>query len=90
MVIAFFGGIVLGFIFFGGLYLSVERLSQTRYPALMMLGSTVLRMAVLLGGVLLLMGQEWKQAAAALVGIILAKFFMIFFVKQRPVRTGKE
>ena len=91
MAIAFAGGAVLGVIFFGGLYFSVDKLTSVKYPALMMLGSTVLRMAILLGGVYLLMSGEVKNAAAALVGIVLAKFVMIYLVrKKRLGRTVKE
>ncbi len=91
MVIAFLGGITLGVLFFGGLYFSVDKLTTVKYPALMMLGSTVLRMFVLLGGVYLLMSGDVKNAAASLVGIVLAKFTMIYLVrKKRPGRTVKE
>ena len=90
MIIAFFGGTMLGLLFFGGLYLTVDRLTISKYPALMMLGSTVLRMIALLAGVYLLMGNEFRQAAATLVGIVFAKFSMVFFVKQRQLRDRKE
>jgi F1F0 ATPase subunit 2 len=77
------GGLVLGLLFFGGLYASVDRLTTAKYPALMMLGSTVARMTVLLAGVYLLMQGEVRNAAAALVGIVIAKFGLIYLVKKR-------
>jgi F1F0 ATPase subunit 2 len=67
MILALVGGSALGLLFFGGLYVSVGRLNTVRYPALMMLGSTVIRMAVLLAGVFLLMQGEVRNAAAALI-----------------------
>lgn len=83
MALAFVGGLVLGLLFFGGLYASVGRLTRARYPALMMLASTVLRMAVLLAGVFLLMQGEVKNAAAALAGVVIAKFALIYLVRKR-------
>jgi F1F0 ATPase subunit 2 len=91
MVLALVGGLALGLLFFGGLYVSVDRLNTVRYPALMMLGSTVIRMAVLLAGVFLLMQGEVRNAAAALAGVVVAKFVLIYLVRKRALGgQGRE
>ena len=91
MIIGFLGGTVLGVLFFGGLYYSVGRLTQAKYPALMMMISTVIRMAILLAGVYLLVDGDFRKILAALVGIVLAKFAILFIVEKKwPVRKGKE
>ena len=90
MILAFIGGSALGLLFFGGLYVSVGSLAKVKYPALMMLGSTVIRMAVLLAGVFLLMQGEVRNAAAALIGVIIAKFILIYLVRIRTPGGDRE
>lgn len=90
MIIGFLGGTLLGFLFFGGLYYSVARITSVKYPALMMMISTVVRMVILLAGVYLLVDGDFKTILAALVGIVLAKFVLLFIVEKKwPVRKGK-
>lgn len=90
MILAFSGGLALGLLFFGGLYVSVEKLTTSKYPALMMLASTVIRMMVLLIGVYMLMQGEVRNAAAALVGVVIAKFGLIYLVKTRAIERNRK
>lgn len=90
MLISFLGGLILGVLFFGGLYMSVNRLTSVSSPALMMLISTMLRMAMLLAGVYLLLRGELKNGIAALVGIVVAKFVSVYLVRKRVRPAGKE
>ncbi|OPL09561.1 MAG: hypothetical protein AVO33_00255 [delta proteobacterium ML8_F1] len=84
MILGFFGGIVLGIIFFGGLYWSVNKLPTMKHPGLLMVVSMLLRMAILLGGLYFVMAGELKNLLAAVVGVILVKFVMIAKVKKDP------
>ncbi len=84
MVVGFFGGVVLGFVFFGGLYWSVNQLPRVKYPGLLMAASMLVRMAVLLTGLYFLMAGNIKNLLAAVVGVMLVKFVMIARVRQNP------
>lgn len=53
-IIAGMTGILLGILFFGGLWRTTSRLSSVRHPALWMLASMLLRFAIVLAGFLLL------------------------------------
>lgn len=77
MIIAFFGGILLGMVFFGGLYLTVERIQRVKHPALLMIFSLLLRMTMLLFGFYLLMNNRYQNLLAALVGVMISRFFLI-------------
>jgi F1F0 ATPase subunit 2 len=85
MVVGFIGGILLGIIFFGGLYWSVNQLSKVRYPAVLMIVSILVRMGILLLGVYLLADNSIKNVLAVVVGIILVKVIMIFKVQKKSV-----
>lgn len=83
MIIAFLGGIILGFIFFGGLYWSVRNLSTVKYPAFFMIASIILRMAILLIGFFFLINGDYKNLLAALIGVLFVRFVMVFNLQER-------
>ncbi|MFP4661403.1 MAG: ATP synthase subunit I [Halanaerobiales bacterium] len=82
MILSFLGGIMLGIIFFGGLYWTVQQLNTVQRPALLMLISTVLRMAVLLTGLYFIMGGDYRRVLIALAGVILVKLVMTYIMKK--------
>lgn len=81
MVIAFLGGIFLGGIFFGGLLLTVRLLVRVRYPTVLMLGSLLLRLGILLGGLYLLKDGSYLNLPLALLGILIGRFLIVSKVK---------
>lgn len=90
-MIAFFIGILMGIVFFGGLYLTVQKLSEVRNPALLMGVSFIARMAVLLAGFYYVSKDGYRQILFALLGAIAVRFIMIFLVnspKARPEKRG--
>lgn len=90
MVVAFFGGVVLGVVFFGGLYWSVNQLPSIKYPGLLMVVSMLVRMAILLTGLYFLMAGEIKNLLAAVAGVMLIKFVMIARVRQKPTAPSER
>jgi F1F0 ATPase subunit 2 len=50
IVVALIGGLILGILFFGGLWLTVKRTLGSPYIALWLLGSSLLRTAIVLTG----------------------------------------
>ncbi len=91
LILGFLGGIVLGLVFFGGLYWSVNQLPTVKYPGLLMMASMFVRMAILLTGLYFLMAGDIKHLLAAVVGVMLVKFVMIARVrKHSPAPTERE
>jgi len=66
-------GIILGTVFFGGLWLTVRAALASRHPAAWFLGSLVLRSAVALAGFYLVSGGDWRRLAACLAGFVVAR-----------------
>ena len=77
MIIAFIVGILVGSLFFGGLYLTVKKLTSLKYPALFMILSLIVRLVILAGGIYLIMDGGIKNVLSAMAGIILVRFVMI-------------
>jgi F1F0 ATPase subunit 2 len=69
-------GLVLGAIFFGGLWWTVARGMSSRAPALWFLGSKLLRMAIVLGGFYLTGRDHWTRWLMCLLGFVLARLIV--------------
>ena len=76
MMLAVGAGLALGALYFGGLWLTLQRLPDSPRPALLIGGSYILRLAVTLGGLYLVMGDSWQRAAACLVGFTVTRIVM--------------
>jgi len=72
LVASLLGGLALGTFYFGGLWLTVRRLPESRQPALLALGSLAGRLGVTLLGVYLVTGGQW-----AMIGVCLLGFFVM-------------
>jgi F1F0 ATPase subunit 2 len=73
MILRFAFGVLLGILFFGGLWLTVRRLPTTRHPLGLTLSSLILRMGIVLGGFILVIDVRWQNAAATLAGFTAAR-----------------
>jgi|GEM_PF-1385239 len=69
-------GMMLGLAYYLGLWMTVKRLHRSRSPALLALGSLVLRLGLLLVALYLLTGMQASALIASLVGIILARLLL--------------
>ena len=76
MIVRLIGGLLLGAVFYGGLWLTVRWLAKTRHPFAVMLGSLMLRTAVTLAGFVVIIGHRWQNALTALIGFTAARFLL--------------
>ena len=77
LIPAFAGGIVLGALFFAGLWLSVQKLRHAKRPGLLMLVGYAVRMMIVVSGFYLLSNGDWHKLVAALAGFILARILIV-------------
>lgn len=78
-------GILLGGIYFGGLWCTVRRMPRARHPLNLYFGSLVLRLGIVLAvfcGVLTCFG--WPQLVASLIGFVAARLLLIRIVLPTP------
>lgn len=76
-------GMLLGALFFGGLWWTVQKGLSVRQPALWFCASMLLRTAVVLTGFYLVAGPDWKRLLVCLVGFIIARFVVIRMTVKR-------
>jgi F1F0 ATPase subunit 2 len=76
LVLAGGAGVLLGAVFFGGLWWTVRRGLSSKHPALWFLGSLVLRTGISLAGFYLVSGGQWDRLLACLLGFVVARFIV--------------
>jgi len=73
LVVPLLVGVLLGTVFFGGLWWTVQRAVSARWVALWFFASLLLRTGIVLGGFYLSCGDDWQRWLAALLGFVVAR-----------------
>lgn len=93
LALACAAGIGLGLFYFGGLWLTVRRLSSARSPMPIALASFVARTAVVLVGFYFVMGGRWERMLACLAGFFVVRLVMVHRMRaelESYASRGKE
>jgi len=77
LILCFMVGAAIGAIYFAGLWETVRKLSETNKPFRRVVLSFALRMILLISGFYLVMQGEWERLVAAMIGLILAREFLV-------------
>jgi len=85
LALALAAGLLLGAIFFGGLWWTVCKGVSSKHPALWFLVSMLLRMSLILTGLYIVGRGDWQRLVACLLGFIIARFIVM-----RLTRTPVE
>ena len=90
MLLAFIAGLVLGTLFFGGLWLTVKKAVASKNTALWFLGSSFLRVSVVLIGFYYIGQGDWQRLLICAFGFIAARFVVMRVtrsVEQKHIDT---
>ena len=93
LVVASVTGLVLGAIFFGGLWWTVRKGVSSPRPALWFLGSTLLRMSIVLAGFYFVGRGHWDRMLVCLLGFVIARFLVMRLTRtpvENPNSAAKE
>jgi len=83
--LAWLAGLLLGGIFFGGLWWTVRKSLSSQRPALWLLPSLLLRMSITLAGFYFVSDGHWQRWLLCLLGFIMARLIV-----TRLTRTSGE
>lgn len=75
-------GAVLGVMFFGGLWWTVQKGVSSKQPALWFSLSLLLRMSIALAGFYFVGGSDWKRLPSCLLGFVLARIAVTLASRQ--------
>jgi len=93
IALALAAGLVLGAIFFGGLWWTVRNGVISKSPVLWFLGSMLLRMGIVLAGFYFVGRGDWQRLLICLLGFIIARFIIMRLTRtpiESPQSTTKE
>ena len=74
-------GLLLGVLFFGGLWFTVKKALTSKKPALWFIGSSILRLGITLIGFYYIAMEDWRRLLICLFGFVIARFIVIRFTK---------
>lgn len=83
-------GFALGVVFFGGLWLTVQRGAVSPSPARWFLGSFVLRTAIVLAGFYFIGAGQLVRLGLCLMGFLLARVLVLFATRQRSAAATQQ
>ena len=69
-------GVLLGAMFFGGLWWTVRKGVSSQRPALWFFGSLLLRMSIALAGFYFVSGGHWERLLVCLLGFVTARLII--------------
>jgi F1F0 ATPase subunit 2 len=72
-------GLVLGAMYFGGLWWTVKKGVSSRHPALLFLGSLLLRTTIALAGFTFIARGHWERLLMCILGFFIARFILTRF-----------
>jgi F1F0 ATPase subunit 2 len=92
MLMSFVAGLFLGVVFYGGLWWTIRKGLSSPRPALLFLGSAVLRMSIVVTGFYLVANGQWQRLLACLMGFIIARLAVTWLTrsKQKEDRHAPE
>jgi F1F0 ATPase subunit 2 len=86
--LAWAAGVVLGAIFFGGLWWTIRKSLASQRIALWFAGSFLLRFAIILSGFYLVADGDWRRLLLSLLGFMMARLTISrLFRPANPTQT---
>ena len=92
-MLALVTGVLLGAVFFGGLWWTVRKGISSRHPAPLFLGSLLLRMGTTLAGFYFIGLGHWERLLICLFGFVIARFIVMRMTRpssERQIRPAQE
>jgi F1F0 ATPase subunit 2 len=87
-VIAVLAGILFGVIYFGGLWLTIQKMGQMDRPILLLTGSFIVRLALVLVGFYLVSNGRIELLGVSLVAFFVTRFIFISRIRPHTERSG--
>jgi len=83
VLLAGLGGLMLGALYFGGLWWTIRQALPSKVPGLWFLGSLLLRTGLALLGFYAIGAGNWERLVAALVGFVVGRMVVTLVTRTR-------
>lgn len=82
LTLTFMAGLVLGALFFGGLWFTVRKAVSANVPALWLIGGFIIRTGITLIGFYYVSIGSWQRMLSCLVGFVVARMLVMKVTKR--------
>jgi len=89
-VVAALAGILFGVIYFGGLWLTIQKMGEVDRPVLLLAGSFIIRLGLVLAGFYLVSNGRLEYLAVSLVAFFLTRFYFIRKIQPAAERRAES
>ena len=92
LVLALVTGVLLGAMFFGGLWWTVQKRVSSKWPALWFFGSLLLRTSIALAGFYFIARGHWERLLVCLLGFVIARLIVTRLTRaaEKPTYLAQE
>ena len=92
LALAFVTGVLLGAMFFGGLWWTVRKGLSSDQPAIWFLGSLLLRTGIALAGFYFITRGHWERLLVCLLGFVAARLIAVRLIQpaEKPAYPARE
>ena len=80
--LAFMAGLALGILFFGGLWITVQRALKSNMPGLWFAGGLISRLTITMLGFYFVGVGNWQRLVVCTIGFIVARFIVVYCTKK--------
>lgn len=87
--VSLIAGTALGLLYFGGLWLTVERLPKSSLPALLTMGSFLVRTGIVILGFYYIMEGRLERLLVAMVGFLITRIFLVRLISPIQAKLRK-
>ncbi len=88
LALALLAGLLVGAMFFGGLWWTVRKGVSSQHPALWFFGSLLLRMSIALAGFYFVGRGHWERLVVCVLGFVMARLVVTWLI--RPSGDGQN
>jgi F1F0 ATPase subunit 2 len=85
ILFAVFTGMLLGGVFFGGLWWTIRKALTSSLAALWFFGSLLLRTALVVCGFLLVSRGDWRRMVSCVVGFLCTRLLVAVLTRANPI-----
>jgi len=89
-VFTLLAGVLIGAVFFGGLWWTVQKGVVSQSPALWFSISLLLRTGITLSGFYFISGGDWKRLLGCLAGFIIARLIIVRLTAARMAEEARH
>ena len=90
LMLALATGVLLGAIFFGGLWWTIQKGVSSKWSALWFFGSLLVRTSMVLAGFYFIARGHWQRLIVCLIGFVIARFIVTRITQSAEKQTYME